>query len=460
MRIESINPATEELLASFDEINSQELDRRVTHASEAFRSWRKVPISDRARCMNRMSEYLLAHKEKLARIATVEMGKPIRQSLAEVEKCALGCRFYAENGERFLASTPIETGSAQSYVEFDPVGIVLAIMPWNFPFWQVFRFAAPALVAGNVALLKHAPNVPQSAIAIEHAFREVGFPEHVFQTLLVGVPAVERIIADDRVQAITLTGSELAGSKVAESSGRHLKKTVLELGGSDPFIVLSDADVDAAAACGALARNQNGGQSCIAAKRFIVLETVADKFMAALTRHVEDLRTGDPEDPATDVGPLARSDLREKLEDQVERSVRAGARVVTGGTRLSRKGYFYAPTILTDLSRDAPVLKEETFGPVAPIIRVKDLQSAVALANDTHFGLGASLWTRDMSLAREIARELETGMVFVNGMVASDPRLPFGGVKRSGYGRELSDFGIREFTNIKTVSLANSVSKA
>jgi succinate-semialdehyde dehydrogenase/glutarate-semialdehyde dehydrogenase len=460
MRIESINPATEELLAGFDEIQPEELERRLDRASAAFRSWRKVHISDRSRCMNRMSEYLLAHKEKLAGIATAEMGKPIRQSLAEIEKCALGCRFYAENGEKFLAATPIETGSAQSYVEFDPVGIVLAIMPWNFPFWQVFRFAAPALVAGNVAVLKHAPNVPQSAIAIEHAFREAGFPEHVFQTLLVGVPAVERIIADDRVQAITLTGSELAGSKVAESSGRHLKKTVLELGGSDPFIVLSDADVEAAAACGVLARNQNGGQSCIAAKRFIVLEKVADKFIALFTEHVEGLRTGDPADPATDVGPLARNDLREKLEDQVTRSVRTGARVITGGTRLSRKGFFYAPTILTDLSREAAVLKEETFGPVAPIIRVKDLQSALELANDTHFGLGASLWTRDMSLARELAHELEAGMVFVNGMVASDPRLPFGGVKRSGYGRELSDFGIREFTNIKTVSLATSVTKA
>jgi succinate-semialdehyde dehydrogenase/glutarate-semialdehyde dehydrogenase len=455
MRIESINPATEELLGSFSEMQPEEVDRRLTQAYTAFRSWRRVPISERLRGMNRMSEYLLDHKETLAAIGTAEMGKPIRQSIAEIEKCAWVCRFFAENGEKFLAPQPVEMNTGHSYVAFDPLGIVLAIMPWNFPFWQVFRFAAPALIAGNVALLKHAPNVPQSAIAIEGAFREVGFPEHVFQTLLMGVSEVPRIIADERVQAITLTGSELAGSKVAETSGRHLKKVVLELGGSDPFIVLPDADLEAAAACAVVARFQNAGQSCIAAKRFIVHESVADQFVALFIQRTEALRMGDPTDYTTDMGPLARNDLRENIEGQVDRSVRAGARVLTGGSRLNGKGFFYAPTILTDLSPQAPVLKEETFGPVAAIIRVKDVPSALDVANDSRLGLGASLWTRDESLAREFALELEVGMVFVNGMVASDPRLPFGGVKRSGYGRELSDFGMREFTNIKTICVAN-----
>ena len=456
MLIQSINPATEEVLATFEELGPKEVDRAIENASTAFHSWRTVPIAERSRRVRGLGSYLLEHKAKLAELVTAEMGKPIRQALGEIDKCAIGCEFYAENAERFLAPQEIEIDGASAYVKFDPIGIVLAIMPWNFPFWQVIRFAAPALMAGNVALLKPAPNVPQCALAIAEAFRSVGFPEHVFQTLLIDISPVERIIADSRVQAVTLTGSDRAGSKVAELSGRHIKKTVLELGGSDPFLVLSDADLVSAAKVGARARNQNAGQSCIAAKRFIVLASVADRFVELFVKEVASLKVGDPMDANCDVGPLAREDLLQKLEDQVQRSVQSGARVLLGGRRLNRKGYFYAPSVLTDLARDSALLGEEVFGPVAAIVRVRDISEALQVANATQFGLGATVWTGDASRAREIADQLEAGMVFINGMVASDPRLPFGGVKRSGYGRELSDFGIREFTNIKTVWIAES----
>jgi succinate-semialdehyde dehydrogenase/glutarate-semialdehyde dehydrogenase len=345
----------------------------------------------------------------------------------------------------------VETNARESYVAFEPLGTILAIMPWNFPFWQVFRFAAPALMAGNVAVLKHASNVPQCALAIEDVFRSAGFPSGVFQTVLVPGSDVRPLIEDVRVRAVTLTGSDETGVRVAEASGRTLKKAVLELGGSDPFIVLDDADLRAAAETAVRARNQNAGQSCIAAKRFIVTERVADEFERLLVEGTAALRVGDPWQRETQVGPLARDDLRDALQDQVERSLAAGARVATGGHRLERRGYFYAPTVLTDVDPEMAVSCEETFGPVAAVIRAKDSREAVAIANGSLFGLGASLWTRDTARGKELARELETGSVFINGMVVSDPRLPFGGVKRSGYGRELSDFGIREFVNVQTV---------
>jgi succinate-semialdehyde dehydrogenase/glutarate-semialdehyde dehydrogenase len=379
------------------------------------------------------------------------MGKPLAQSRAEVEKCAWCCDYFAENAQAFLADMTKESTATESYVAFDPLGPVLAIMPWNFPFWQVFRFAAPALMAGNTGILKHASNVPQCALAIEEVFARAGFPEGAFQTLLVPGSKATALIDDPRIAAVTLTGSEEAGARVAEASGRNLKRTVLELGGSDPFIVLGDADVEAAARVAIDARFQNAGQSCIAAKRFIVEESVADEFQERFRNGIEELPVGDPSDAGTRVGPLAKDDLVDMLEEQVHRSVEAGASIVTGGQRLDRPGYFYAPTLIAGVKPGMQVFTEETFGPAAALIRARDAEEAIALANDSRFGLGASLWSRDIDRAKSLAREIETGSVFINGMVASDPRLPFGGVKSSGYGRELSEFGIREFVNIKTV---------
>lgn len=401
--------------------------------------------------MRAVASYLRQQKATLAQLITMEMGKPILEAEAEVEKCAWNCDFYADNARRFLASKRVLTNAQTSYIAFDPIGVVLAVMPWNFPFWQVFRFAAPALMAGNTCLLKHASNVPQCSLAIAGAFRAAGFPSGVFQSLLIPSSAVEGIIRDSRVQAVTLTGSELAGSKVAEASGRNLKKTVMELGGSDPFIILADANLELAAQIGARARNQNAGQSCIAAKRFIVAEEAADRFQRLFVEAVAGLRVGDPTDRATQVGPLARGDLRDSLELQVQQSLALGASVATGGHRLERRGYFYAPTVITGVTPAMPVFCEETFGPVAAVIRARHADDAVRLANTSEFGLGASLWTADLERGKALAREIQAGSVFINGMVASDPRLPFGGVKRSGYGRELSEFGIREFVNIKTV---------
>jgi acyl-CoA reductase-like NAD-dependent aldehyde dehydrogenase len=432
MTIESINPATEEVLA-------------------AFSRWRRTPFGERSDLLRRTASGLRQEKERLAGLITAEMGKPIVEAEAEIEKCAWNCDFYAENGEAFLGRRPVETNAKESYVAFEPLGPILAIMPWNFPFWQVFRFAAPALMAGNVAILKHASNVPQCALAIEEAFRNAGFPSGVFQTVLIPGSAMQALIEDIRMRAVTLTGSDETGARVAGASGRALKKTVLELGGSDPFIVLDDADLQTAAETAVRARNQNTGQSCIAAKRFIVTEPVAYEFERLLVEGTAALRVGDPRERDTQVGPLARDDLRDALQDQVERSLAAGARLATGGHRLEGRGYFYAPTVLTNVAPEMPVSCEETFGPVAAVIRAKDSREAVAIANDSAFGLGASLWTRDTSHGKELARELETGSVFINGMVVSDPRLPFGGVKRSGYGRELSDFGIREFVNVQAV---------
>ncbi|HEV8228704.1 MAG TPA: NAD-dependent succinate-semialdehyde dehydrogenase [Candidatus Limnocylindria bacterium] len=449
--ITSVNPATEEVLARFDPFTPEEVEDALDQAQDAFRAWRERSVVERAVPMKRLAALLRERSERYARLITLEMGKPIAEARAEIEKCAVGCDHYAANGARYLADETVETSAQRSIVAFEPLGIVLAVMPWNFPFWQVIRFGAPALMAGNAAVVKHASNVPQCALAIEEVVRDAGFPEGLFRTLLLSGAAVEPIIADARVRAVTLTGSSDTGSRIAELAGRALKKSVLELGGSDPYIVLRDADLDAAAKVGARARNQNTGQSCIAAKRFIAEGPVAADFERRFAAEVAALRVGDPLDEATQIGPLARADLRDALERQVRESVRMGARVVTGGERLAGKGWFYQPTVLADVTEDMPVFREETFGPVAAVLRVRDADDAVRVANDSAYGLGASLWTRDLKLGESLARRIESGSVFVNGMVASDPRLPFGGVKRSGYGRELSTFGIREFTNIQTI---------
>jgi succinate-semialdehyde dehydrogenase/glutarate-semialdehyde dehydrogenase len=384
----------------------------------------------------------------------LEMGKPLPQGEAEAEKCAWACDYYAEHAERFLADEPRETDASKAFVRFDPIGPVLAIMPWNFPFWQVFRFAAPALMAGNAGLLKHAPNVTRCALEIEAIFREAGFPEGLFRSLILSNEAAAQVIADPRVRAVTLTGSDRAGSQVAGHAGRHLKKTVLELGGSDPFIVLEDADVEQAARTAAEARLLNSGQSCIAAKRFIVVEPVADRFLDAFVPAMRARRMGDPLAPETQIGPQARHDLRANLHRQVEESVRRGARLLLGGSIPEGPGFFYPPSVLAAVEEGMPAFDEEVFGPVAAVIRVKDEPQAVRVANASRYGLGASVWTAEAVRGERLARELEVGSVFVNGLVKSDPRLPFGGVKLSGYGRELSEYGLKEFVNIKTVWVA------
>ncbi|MDQ3700041.1 MAG: NAD-dependent succinate-semialdehyde dehydrogenase, partial [Chloroflexota bacterium] len=441
----------EEVLATYDEMSDAEVDRALGQAQQAFEHWRTTSFATRAETLRRAARYLRDHRDELARLATLEMGKPIAQAEAEVEKCATGCDFYAEAAPGFLADEPIKTNAAESYVSYSPLGVILAIMPWNFPYWQVFRPIAPAVMAGNALVLKHASNVPQCALAIERVMREAGFPEGLFRTLLVSGRRVERIIEDRRVRLVTLTGSDETGSQVAAAAGRVLKKSVLELGGSDPYIVLADADLAAAAKTAALARNQNNGQSCIAAKRFIVVDSVAEEFEGRFVEEVRALRVGDPLERSTNVGPLARNDLRATLENQVRGSVEAGAHVALGGERLSRRGYFFAPTILTGVRPEMISFREETFGPVAAVVRVPDEAEALVMANDSPYGLGSSIWTRDIEKGRHLARQVDSGQVFINGMVASDARLPFGGVKRSGYGRELSAFGIRELVNIKTV---------
>jgi len=454
MTIESINPATGEVLETFDETSGRELERILAAAHAAFLEWRTVPFATRAQKMRAAAGALRAHSETYARTMTLEMGKPIVQAEAEVDKCASTCEYYADHAEAFLAEQPRETDASRSFVRFDPLGPVLAVMPWNFPFWQVFRFAAPALMAGNVAILKHASNVPRCALAIEEVFREAGFPRGLFSTVLIGASAVAPLIADPRIVAVTLTGSELAGRKVAEQAGRELKKTVLELGGSDPFIVLADADLAAAAKAAADARLINSGQSCIAAKRFIVVERVADQFLERFFQEMRSRRMGDPLARETQVGPQARVELRDALHRQVEESVIRGATIVLGGEIPNGKGAFYPPTLLVAVEKGMPAFDEETFGPVAAVIRAKDETDAIRLANDSTLGLGASLWTQDRGRAERLAAQIEAGSVFVNGVVKSDPRLPFGGIKRSGYGRELSEYGIREFVNIKSVWIA------
>src|SRR5579872_156129 len=449
--LRSIDPANGRELATFPELDDAGIEAALARAWEVRLGWRDMGLGARTSLMRSVAGVLRTDKSRFAALLTSEMGKPIVEAEAEVEKCAWTAGWLADNAERLLADELLESTASESYVRFQPLGVILAVMPWNFPFWQAFRAALPALAAGNVMLLKHSSNVPQSAIAIEEVFREAGVPEGVFQTLLIGSAAVNRIIADHRVAGVTLTGSDKAGETVAEAAGRALKKTVLELGGSDPFVVLADADLESAANVACRARNQNNGQSCIAAKRFIVEESVADDFETLLSKAVGALKVGDPMDRANQVGPLARGDLVEDLERQVSESVRLGARALVGGKRVKGDGYFFEPTVLAGVRAGMPAYHEETFGPVAAVIRVKDAEDALRVANDTDYGLGSNIWTSDVSRAKKLADRVEAGMVFVNGMVASDARLPFGGVKRSGYGRELSAYGIKEFTNIQTV---------
>jgi len=449
--IATINPATGEVVKTFEALTADQIEQKLQLAVKAFEAHRKTTFADRAAKMLRAAEILEKEKDECGRLMTLEMGKPFKAAVAEAVKCTTGCRYYAENAEKFLADEVVETGAKRSFIRYQPIGPILAVMPWNFPFWQVMRFAAPALMAGNVGLLKHASNVPQCALKIEEIFRRAGFAEGVFQTLLIGSGPVDGILNDPRIAAATLTGSEQAGIQVGVSAAKRIKKVVLELGGSDPFIVMQSADLDAAVATAVDARIQNNGQSCIAAKRFIVAEKIADEFERKFVQRMESLRIGDPFDENTQLGPLANAEAVKSLDVDVQKSVAAGARLLTGGHPLKRPGNFYAPTVLDNVPKDSPAYKEEFFGPVASIFRAKDIDQAIQIANDSRFGLGASAWTKDPAETERFINELEAGMVFLNKMVASDPRIPFGGVKQSGHGRELGVHGIREFVNIKTV---------
>ncbi len=451
MAIATINPANGKLEKKFEPLSDEQLEQMLELAWKTFSTYRKVPFAERARMMLRAAELFETEKESHARKMAIEMGKSFRAAIDEAVKCASACRYYAENAERFLADEVVETAAKRSFVRYQPIGPILAVMPWNFPFWQVVRFAAPALMAGNVGLLKHASNVPQCALAVEDVFRNAGFPAGAFQTLLVGADKIDGILNDPRVVAATLTGSEQAGIKVGTGAAQRIKKVVLELGGSDPFIVMPSANLEAAVATAVKAKIFNNGQSCIAAKRFIVAEPIAEAFTQAFVRKMESLKIGDPFDETTELGPLATADGVADLDRDVQKSVSAGARILTGGKPLSRPGFFYAPTVLTDIPKNSPAYREELFGPVASLFVVKDVNEAIRIANDSRFGLGASAWTNDATESDRFINELEAGMVFINKMVASDPRLPFGGVKQSGHGRELGPFGIREFANIKTV---------
>lgn len=451
MAFRSQNPTTGELLESFEHIADSALDDAMERAWRAFLEYRRTSFAERAAWMRAAADLLEGGRERWAHLMTEEMGKPIVAARAEADKCAWVCRHYADNAERFLADEAVETDAAWSGVRYEPIGPVLAIMPWNFPFWQLFRFASPALMAGNTALLKHASNVPRCALALEEIFRDAGFPDGVFQNLFIDHDRVPRILGDPRVRAATLTGSVGAGAAVGGEAGRNVKKTVLELGGSDPFVVMPSAELDRAVELGVKARMLNNGQSCIAAKRFIVHEAIADEFQGRFVERVEALNVGDPRDETTDVGPIAEERLLENLDRQVRESIDMGAYAVTGGKRLDGPGYFYSPTVLTDIPPESPAYREELFGPVASLFRVRDVAEAIELANDTEYGLGSAAWTNDAEERDRLIRGLDAGNVFINGMVASDPRLPFGGVKHSGYGRELGEHGIREFVNAKTV---------
>ena len=454
MSFQSVNPATGEVLETFEETAPDALTGILERADVASRDWRRRPVTERAERLRAAGRVLRERKEAYARTMALEMGKPLAQGAGEAEKCAWVCDYYAEQGPALLADEPRPSDASRSYIRFEALGPVLAIMPWNFPFWQVFRFAAPALVAGNAGILKHAPNVPRCAVAIEEVFRDAGFPDGLFRAVFLSNEGAGSAIADGRVRAVTLTGSDRAGSQVAEQAGRHLKKTVLELGGSDPFIVLDDADLERAARTAAEARLINSGQSCIAAKRFIVVERVADQFLERFTTEMRARKVGDPLDATTHVGPQARLDLRENLHRQVQESVQRGAQAILGGQLPRGRGAFYPPTVLVAVEPGMPAFDQETFGPVAAVIRAKDEADAIRIANASSYGLGAAVWTRDAQRGERVAREIEAGSVFVNGLVKSDPRLPFGGVKRSGYGRELSVEGLREFVNVKTVWVA------
>jgi succinate-semialdehyde dehydrogenase/glutarate-semialdehyde dehydrogenase len=454
MPIATINPATGETLQTFQPLSSDQIDQKLALAVATFHAESKTSFAERARRMLKAADILERDKEKFAYLMTLEMGKPYKAAVAEAVKCTTGCRYYAENAEKILADEIIETGTQKSFVRYRPIGPILAVMPWNFPFWQVIRFAAPALMAGNVGLLKHASNVPQCALAIEKLFLEAGFPPGAFQTLLIGSQQVDAILNDPRIVAATLTGSEQAGIEVGVAAAKRIKKVVLELGGSDPFIVMPSADLDAAVATAVEARVINNGQSCIAAKRFIVHESIAAGFEKKFVDRMKNLRVGDPMDANTELGPLATADAVKSLDADVQKTVKAGAKLLTGGHKLELPGNYYAPTVLTDIPKESPAYREEFFGPVASLFRVRDIEQAIRLANDSRFGLGASAWTTDAAERERFINELESGMVFINKMVASDARVPFGGVKSSGHGRELAANGIREFMNIKTVWIA------
>jgi succinate-semialdehyde dehydrogenase/glutarate-semialdehyde dehydrogenase len=451
MPLDAVNPATGDTIKTYEEMTPHQTASAIEEAHAAWKSWRKAPFAERARPMKKAAEILRARKEEFAKLMALEMGKPLKQGVAEAEKCALGCDYYAEHAETHLAPEMVKTEAAKSYVAFEPLGVVLAVMPWNFPFWQVFRFAAPALMAGNAGVLKHASNVPGCAIAIEEVFVQAGFPKGVFRTLLIGSKQVKAVIEHALVSAVTLTGSTPAGKAVAAQAGAALKKTVLELGGSDPYIVLEDADLDYAVNTCATSRLINSGQSCVNAKRFIVVEPLVAPFTQKLVAAMKARRMGDPLAEGTDVGPQARPDLRDDLHKQVMDSVAKGATLLLGGEIPSGKGSFYPPTVLADVKPGMPAYDEELFGPVASIFAARDEADAVRIANDSIFGLGAAVFTRDVGRGERVARELEAGCTFVNTLVASDPRLPFGGIKESGYGRELGTYGIKEFVNLKTV---------
>jgi succinate-semialdehyde dehydrogenase/glutarate-semialdehyde dehydrogenase len=453
--MESVNPFTGEVAQRHHEMTRDEVDAAIAGAQHAHLEWRETSFAHRAELMRKAAALLDARAEEYGRLMAVEMGKPIRDGIAEAKKCAVGCNFYAEHAEKYLAPQPVELDGRKARVVFNPLGVLLAVMPWNFPFWQVIRFAAPALMAGNAGVLKHAANVPGCALALEQLFRDSGFPEHLFRTLLIGNKAVEHVIEHPFVRAVSLTGSSGAGRAVASVAGRCLKKSVLELGGSDAYLVLEDADITFAAALGAKGRLVNGGQSCIAAKRFIVIESRRAEFERALVAEMAKAKMGDPLDEITTLGPMARHDLRNSLHEQVRKSVEHGARCLLGGEIPAGKGAFYPPTVLTDVKKGMPAYDEEMFGPVAAIISARDEQDAIRLANDSEFGLGGGIFTRDLARGEKLASEqMESGLVFVNAPVESNPKLPFGGIKESGYGRELSSYGIQEFVNIKTVVVA------
>jgi len=453
MTIASINPATGEMLKIFETLSDSQIEEKLRLAVSAFSEFRETTFAERAAHMIKAAEILESDKEKFGRVMTTEMGKTYRSAIEEAAKCAWVCRYYAENAERFLADELAEIPGSKSFVRYRPLGPILAVMPWNYPFWQVFRFIGPSLMAGNVGLLKHASNVPQSALLIEDVLLRAGFAKGVFQTLLIGSGSVARILSDPRVKAATLTGSEGAGVQVGVAAATDIKKVVLELGGSDPFIVMKSANLEQAVAVGVKARVLNNGQSCIAAKRFIVEESIADEFERLFVSKMEALKVGDPFDEHTDVGPLATADGLKELDADVQKTIQAGARLLTGGKRLNQPGNYYLPTVLTNIPEGSPAACSELFGPVASLFRAKNAEDAIRIANSSPFGLGASAWTNDGAEREKFINGLESGMVFINRMVASDPRLPFGGVKRSGHGRELAIFGIREFMNIKTVSI-------
>jgi len=451
MAIATVNPATNEVVKTFTALTDAQVDEKIAKAAGTFQSYRKTSFADRAGWMKNAGDILTAEKEALGRVMTLEMGKTLASAIAEAEKCASGCYYYAEHGAEFVKDEVIPTSATSSYIHYQPLGVVLAVMPWNFPFWQAFRFIAPGLMAGNVGLLKHASNVPQCALKIEEIVMRAGFPDGVFQTLLIGAAQVDRILDDPRVAAATLTGSEQAGIQVGVSAAKRIKKVVLELGGSDPFIVMPSANLEDAVATAVKARCINNGQSCIAAKRFIVHEQIADRFEHEFVKLMQSLKLGDPFDPKTEVGPLANPDAVKDLDADVKKSLQAGAKLLTGGAPVSGPGNFYQPTVLTNIPKESPAYREEFFGPVASIFRVRNIDEAIGIANDSRFGLGASAWTNVPAERDRFITDLEAGMVYINQMVASDPRVPFGGVKASGHGRELGPYGIREFTNAKTV---------